>query len=78
MEEELVQSSLYLLGHSVHPVKLGSCVFNLVEVMFLLRKTADEPLIRHRPGVVTVPAGYVLSVTVETSSSGDSRSPGNQ
>lgn len=78
MEEELVQSSLHLLRNSVHPEQLGSCFFNGAEVLLLCAGTLWKSLVRHCPGVVALPAVFVLSVTMETARSSDSGSSGNQ
>lgn len=50
LEEKLSQGFLKLLGYSVRPVKLRSCIFDFVELLVFFRKTVDES--RHCTAVV--------------------------
>ena len=60
LDEQLVQSSLYLLRDSFHSVKFNGCVFHLKYVLFFDGKAADESCMRHCSGVVNIHCSYCV------------------
>lgn len=71
VEEELVESSLYVPGDSADSIKLRGGVFHFVKVPLLFANTFTKRSVRHFSSLFAVSAWFVVFVTIETLCSRD-------